>query len=236
MEPKESMMSHDYSPKSLKLKISQGSTRSHIDIYTRHHSGASTLSFLRGRFQSGRKKRNQNQKHDSSFSELPLVRHLLDQLHATSPMTNSASTARTAGQQLPCAKIQDPVWVDRSHSLGRAPAGGKKHRNLTLLERLPPSFIFWQKTVEVLRDRQSWATTKSRKSRGPKGASELRGLPAHLPRNLASFSPSVDDRDGGGSRPCQLVHHRHFLLHSRGGATVLMEPFNGHRRTWRQNW
>lgn len=151
MEPSESMMLHDYSPKSLKLKFSQGRTRSHIDIYTRHQSGASTLSFL-GDDSSPEK----TKKHDSSFSEFPLVRHLLDRLHATSPRTNSASAARAVGQRLPCANVQDQVRVDRSHSLCRAPGGGKKHGNLTLLELLPPRFFFfWQKQVGGLRERRS---------------------------------------------------------------------------------
>lgn len=31
---------------------------------------------------------------------------------------------------LPCANVQDQVRVDHSHSLGRAPGGGKKHGNM----------------------------------------------------------------------------------------------------------
>lgn len=207
-----------------------------MDIYTRHQGGASTLSFL-GDDSSPEK----TKKHDSSFSEFPPVRHLLDRLHATSPGTNSASAARAAGQRLPCANVQDRVRVDRSHSLGRAPGGGKKHGNLTLLELLPLRFFFFflaETGGRACGTGEAEQPRKSRKSRGPRGgASELRGLPAHLPRNLASFSPSVDDRDGGGPRgPRQLVHHRHFLLHRRGGATVLMVHLNGrgqrgHRRT-----
>lgn len=212
-----------FTRKSSKRKISQGRTRSHIDIYTRHQSGASTLSFLRGRFQSGRRERNKNQKDDSSFSQFPLVRHLLDQLHATAASTNSASTATTAGQRLPCAEVQDPVWVQSGPCAGR-----------------------WEKTWEVdapgtpstgsgilaesggrLAGQAKLSDHEEQEMRRPPGASELRGLPAHLPRNLASFSPSVDDRDGGGSRPRQLVHRRHFLLHGRGGATVLVEHFDG---------
>lgn len=125
MEPSESMMLRDYSPKSLKLKFSQGKTQSHIDIYTRHQSGASTLSFFGDDSSLEKHKNNKNPKHDSSFSEFPLVRYLLDRLHATSPRTNFASAARAGGQRLPCGNVQDQVRIDRSHSLGRALGGGK---------------------------------------------------------------------------------------------------------------
>lgn len=65
--------------------------------------------------------------------------------------------------------------------------------------------------------------------------SKLRGLPAHLPRNLASFSPSVDDCDGGRSRPCWLGHYLWFLSYRRGGIRVLTVHFNsrGQRSYWR---
>lgn len=102
--------------------------------------------------------RKKQKKQDSSFSEFPPVRRLLDRLHATSPGTNSASAARAAGQRLPCANVQDRVRVDRSHSLGRAPGGGKKHGNLTLLELLPPHFFFFffgRNRWEGLQDRRS---------------------------------------------------------------------------------
>lgn len=57
-------------------------------------------------------------------------------------------------------------------------------------------------------------------------ASKLRGLPAHLPRNLASFSPRVDDRDGGGSWPRWLSNHLWFLSHRRRVIRVLIVHFN----------
>lgn len=41
--------------------------------------------------------------------------------------------------------------------------------------------------------------------------SKLSGLPAHFPRNLASFSPRVDYSNCGGSRPRCFVCHWWFL-------------------------
>lgn len=60
--------------------------------------------------------------------------------------------------------------------------------------------------------------------------SELRSLPADLPRNLASFSPSVDDRDSGGAWPRHLWH-RGLLPHRRGRVRVLSVGFNS-RGQW----
>lgn len=51
----------------------------------------------------------------------------------------------------------------------------------------------------------------------PTQVSELRGLPAHLPRNLASFSPRVDDGNSGGSWPGRLSRHWWLLSSGRGG-------------------
>lgn len=115
-----------------------------MNIYTRHRSGESTLSFL-GDDSSPERGAKKKSKHNSSLSECPLVRPLLDQLHVPSSRTKSASKARTAGQQLLCASVQDQVWVDHSHSLARvAPGGGKKHRNLTLLNASRrEGFIFY---------------------------------------------------------------------------------------------
>lgn len=57
---------------------------------------------------------------------------------------------------------------------------------------------------------------------------KLCGLPADLPRNLASFSPSVDDRNGGGSGPRGLRHHRWVLWWNGSGTIrVLIVCFNG---------
>lgn len=82
----------------------------------------------------------------------------------------------------------------------------------------------------------SWATTLN--PWGPgwfHPVSKLCGLPAHLPRNLASFSPCVDDRNRGGSGPRWLIHHRWFLSYRRGGVRVLIVHFDGGRQRsyWR---
>lgn len=83
----------------------------------------------------------------------------------------------------------------------------------------------------------NWATTLNHEAWDgliPK-VSKLRGLPAHLPRNLASFSPRVDDGDSGGSGPRWLCNHRWFLPYRRRGIRVLIERFNrrGQRSYWR---
>lgn len=64
--------------------------------------------------------------------------------------------------------------------------------------------------------------------------SKLRGLPAHLPRNLASFSPCVDDSNSGGSWPRRLGHHWQFLSYWRGGIRVLIVHLNS--RWQRSYW
>lgn len=60
----------------------------------------------------------------------------------------------------------------------------------------------------------------------PAPVSKLRRLPAHLPRNLASFSPSVDDRDSGGPRPGGLGHNGRLISRRGGSLRVLTVHFN----------
>lgn len=65
--------------------------------------------------------------------------------------------------------------------------------------------------------------------------SKLCGLPAHLPRHLASFSPSVDDRDGGGSGSRGLGHRGGLLSDRGGGFRVLIVHCNcGGQRCYRR--
>lgn len=52
-------------------------------------------------FRKKKKKRRKIQKHNSSFNEFPLVRHLLDQLHATLPSSNFAPTVQNLGSAAP---------------------------------------------------------------------------------------------------------------------------------------
>lgn len=63
--------------------------------------------------------------------------------------------------------------------------------------------------------------------------SKLCGLPADLPRNLASFSPRVDDGDGGGAWPGRLGHHLWFLSDRRRDFRVMTVGFRNCRgETW----
>lgn len=78
----------------------------------------------------------------------------------------------------------------------------------------------------------NWVTTLNQEawdgffSSLPTQVSKLRGLPAHLPRNLASFSPRVDDGNSGGSWPGRLSRHWWLLSSGRGGIWVLMVRFS----------
>lgn len=65
---------------------------------------------------------------------------------------------------------------------------------------------------------------------------KLCGLPADLPRNLASFSPSVDDRNRGGSGPRGLSHQRRVLWWNRSGTIrVMLVGFDGRfQRSYRR--
>lgn len=65
----------------------------------------------------------------------------------------------------------------------------------------------------------------------PTQVSKLRGLPAHLPRNLASFSPRVDDGNSGGSWPGRFSRRWWLLSSGRGGIWVLMVRFSS---TWQR--
>lgn len=56
--------------------------------------------------------------------------------------------------------------------------------------------------------------------------SKLCGLPAHLPRNLASFRPSVDDSNSGGAGSRWLGHYWWFLSYRGGGVRVLIVNFH----------
>lgn len=127
MEPKESMMSHNYSPKAWSWKFHRAE-HNLISILTQGITADHPPCPFSGEEPSPEKKKKGTkiQKHNSSFSEFPLVSHLLDQLYTTSSPTNFASTARTGGQRLPCVKVQKPVWVNRCHSLGCAPTQGKR--------------------------------------------------------------------------------------------------------------
>lgn len=105
------------------------------------------------------------------------------------------------------------------------------HAELTLFKFLP----WLAESDGRWRDGQTGQQLESRGLGWFYPVSKLRGFPAHLPRNLASFSPSVDDCDGGGSRPRRLGQHWWFLSHRRGGVWVPTVYFNrrGQRSYWR---
>lgn len=99
-------------------------------------------------------------------------------------------------------------------------------------------FLFWQKLMGGGGTGKLGNDTESRGlgwvfffSSLPTQVSKLRGLPAHLPRNLASFSPRVDDGNSGGSWPGWLGRRWWLLSSGRGGIWVLMVRFSS---TWQR--
>lgn len=130
-----------------------------------------------------------------------------------------------------------PLYFQVCMTVGREAAGGPCWAMVNGAEPTLLKFLPWLAESDGrLRDRANWATTLNHKAwEGFFPVSKLCGLPAHLPRNLASFSPRVDDRNGGGSGPRRLRHHRCFLASRRGGVRVLIVHFNsrGQRSYWR---
>ncbi|TNN82115.1 putative cartilage matrix-associated protein [Liparis tanakae] len=124
---------------------------------------------------------------------------------------------------------------DGLYESGKGGSGGCRAEP-TLLKFLP----WLAETDGRLRDEQKLGDNVEAWDGGFPPVSKLCGLPAHLPRNLASFSPSVDDRDGGGPRARRLGLRGRFLERSRGGVGVLIRPGGAVQRwdrgsePWRQ--
>lgn len=181
-----------------------------------------------------RRSQSKKQKNNSSFDkEFPLVWHFPDQLLVCLPDNRDpgwkmASTMTTSGEHLPLCTSRS-VWQWEGKQCGAMLSHGKW--SWANAPQFPP--VVWQKQMGGCGMGKLGNDVESQGLGWFYPVSKLCGLPAHLPRNLASFSPSVDDGNRGGSWPRWLGDHWRFLTYHRGGVRVLIVHSRGQGSYWR---